>query len=142
VFGIGAGEMLVVMFVGIVLTASLIPMIFYLLTLQKTLSRCSPERRAMEPGLVWLLLIPLFSLVWHFFVVSNVAKSLQGEFEKRQIGIEPSPGYSLGLPMCILNACAVIPLLGILAWLAGTVCWIIYWVRIAEFSRRLEVEGA
>ena len=44
--------------------------------------------------------------------------------------------------MCILFACGVIPLLGILAGLAGIVCWIVYWVRIAEFSRRLEAEGA
>ncbi len=139
---IGAQELMIVMFVGIVLVAALIPMIFYLLTLQRALSRCSPERRAMEPGMVWLMLIPLFNLVWHFFVVSNVAKSLQAEFAKRQIAIDPSPGYSIGLPMCILFACGVIPFLGILASIGGIVCWIMYWVRIAEFSRRLEVEGA
>ncbi len=32
---------------------------------------------------MWLLLIPLVNLVWHFFVVLNMAKSLGTEFQKR-----------------------------------------------------------
>ena len=37
--------------------------IFYILSLQKALNRCAPENRAMEPGMVWLLLIPCVFLV-------------------------------------------------------------------------------
>ena len=70
--------MLVGVLVG--LAIFLVPAIFYLLTLQKALNRCSPESRAMQPGMVWLLLIPLFNLVWQFFVVINIAKSLVPSF--------------------------------------------------------------
>jgi hypothetical protein len=38
--------------------ALLLPAIFFLLTLQRALGRCSPESRTMEPGEVWLLLYP------------------------------------------------------------------------------------
>ena len=115
----------------------LIPFIFYLLTLQKALNRCSPENRAMNPGMVWLTLIPLFGLVWQFFVVINVAKSLGAEFQKRGMAEEPQPGKTLGLVTCILSCCGIIPFLGILCSLGALVCWIIYWVKIAGYSAKL-----
>jgi hypothetical protein len=115
----------------------LLPAIFYMLTLQKALNRCSPENRAMAPGLVWLLFIPGFNLIWHFFVVLNLAKSLGAEFPKRGISEEPNPGKTIGLVMCILACCSIIPVLGFFCGLGGFVCWIIYWVKIAGFSGKL-----
>ena len=67
----------------------LIPAIFYILTLQKALERCAPVARTMTPGMVWLLLVPFFSLIWHFFVVMAIAKSMANEFARRG-----SPGRS------------------------------------------------
>jgi hypothetical protein len=115
----------------------LIPFIFYCLTLQKALNRCAPENRAMNPGLVWLMFIPVFSLVWQFFIVINMAKSLGAEFQKRGIAAEPQPAKTLGLIMCILLCCGIIPLLGVFCSLAGLVCWIIYWVKIAGYSKQI-----
>ena len=120
-------------FLGIML----VPAIFYLLTLQKALTRCSPESRAMQPGMVWLMFIPLFNMVWHFLVVINVAKSLDAEFQKRGMQEEANPGKTIGLVMCILVCCGIIPILGILCSLGGLVCWIIYWIKIAGFSAKL-----
>jgi hypothetical protein len=115
----------------------LVPAIFYLLTLQKALNRCSPESRAMNPGMVWLMLIPLFNFVWHFFVVLNLAKSLGAEFQKRGIAGEPQPGQNLGLAMCILACCGWIPLLGIFTGIGALVCWILYWIKLAGYSAKL-----
>ncbi len=115
----------------------LIPFIFYCLTLQKALNRCSPENRAMSPGMVWLVFIPLFGIVWQFFNVINVAKSLGAEFQKRGIAAEPQPGKTLGLVMCILFCCGIIPLAGAFCSLAGLVVWIIYWVKIAGYSKQI-----
>jgi hypothetical protein len=115
----------------------LLPAIFYLLTLQKAFQRCSPENRAIQPGLVWLMFIPLFNVVWHFFIVLRLATSLDAEYRKRGIPEEPQPGKNLGLAMCILVCCSFIPLLGILCSLGALVCWIIYWVKIADFSNKL-----
>jgi hypothetical protein len=112
----------------ILLAIFFIPTIFYLLTLQKALNRCSPASRAMNPGMVWLMLIPLFNLVWQFFVVLNMAKSLGAEFQARGIPEEPDPGQTIGLIMCVS------------ALLCGPIYlifWIIYWVKIAGFSAKL-----
>jgi hypothetical protein len=115
----------------------LIAAICYLLTLQKALNRCSPENRAMEPVMVWLMLIPLVNLVWHFFVVINMAKSLGAEFQKRGIAEEPKPGQNLGMVMCGLACGSLIPFLGRFFSLGALVCWIIYWVKISGFSNKI-----
>jgi hypothetical protein len=128
-----------------VLVAAAIPltvMILYLLTLQRALSRCSPDLRTMQPGMVWLSLIPCFNLVWQFFIVINLGKSLEAEFKKRGIAAEERPGQTVGLAMCILYCCSIIPLAGCATSVAGIVCWIIYWVKISGFSAKLADQSA
>jgi len=129
----GAGLMVILA----VSAVYLVVLIFYLLTLQKTLKRCSPESCAMQPGLVWLMVIPCFNLIWHFFVVINMAKSLSAEFKKRGIAVEDKPGQTIGLIMCVCPVVAIIPFVGCVAGPAGLVCWIMYWVKIADFSKKL-----
>jgi hypothetical protein len=119
---------LVVLAVMALTVLLLVPTIVYLLTLQKALTRCSPENRAMSPGMVWLMLIPLFAVVWNFFVVLNMAKSLGAEFRKRGIAEDPSPGQTLGLIMAV-TAIICGP-----AWL---ILWILYWIKIAGYSAKL-----
>ena len=132
----GAFQIMSIVFVMVLI--GLIPTIFYIITLQKTLNRCAPENRAMPPENVWLLLIPVFSMVWQFIVVGNIAKSLAAEFRQREIQTEEiEPGKSIGLAYCILNVCSIIPILGILSALAGLVCWIMYWVKIDGYSAKL-----
>jgi hypothetical protein len=121
----------------------LVPAIFYMLTLQNTLNKCAPASRSIEPGMVWLLLIPVLNLVWSFYVVVGVAKSLGSEFSRRGIPIvEPFPGQPIGIAMSVCGCCAIIPFLGVLAGLANLVLWIIYWAKIAEYSRLLDLSRA
>jgi hypothetical protein len=120
----------------------LLPLIFYLIALQRALASCAVENRRMQPGLVWLQLVPLVGLVWQFFVVLAVSDSLHAEFQKRGVVEEPDPGRSLGLAMCILFACGVVPFLGVLTVLAGFVCWVLYWVRIAGLTAKLAPAAA
>jgi hypothetical protein len=119
---------------------TLIAIVLFLLTLQNGLKKCAPASRTMAPGKVWLWLIPVFGLVWQFIVVMNVAKSLEREFARLGIPCsEPSPGQTLGLSTCVCNCFLFVPLLGGLAGLIGLVLWIIYWRKIAEFFRLLDV---
>jgi len=138
--GAAKAGILVGMLIGFAII--LVPLILFLLTLQKTLTRCAPENRAMAPGMVWLMLIPLFNLVWQFFVVINVSKSLAAEFAKRGIAEEPEPGKKLGMITCILGCCGIIPLLGVLCSLGALVCWILYWMKIAGFSAKIAAPAA
>lgn len=115
----------------------------YILTLTSALNKCSVASRTLQPGTVWLLLIPFFNLIWNFFVVIGMANTLGNEFRARGVvQIDPEPGKSLGLAMCICGACSIIPLLGLLIAPVYLVLWIIYWVKIAGFSRVLDVRMA
>ncbi len=139
--------------------AAVILWILYIRSLQRALERCSGDSRAVAPDAVWLLLIPVFSAVWQFFVVSRLAKSLGSEFKNRNApnaGLEL--GKQVGLAMCILPLISVgvfaagwlavahspagvlvVSLKGV--WLAsalaGVICWISYWIRIEGYSRAL-----
>ncbi len=110
--------------------------IVYLLTLHKCLGRVSPQNRAMAPGLVWLNLIPLVGLVWNFFVVLNISKSLVAEGQTRGINLGDG-GKTVGLVMAILVACSIIPLVNMLTGIGALVFWILYWVKIAGYSNQL-----
>jgi len=115
----------------------LIPYIFYLISLQKALQTVSPENRKMQPGLVWLLLIPVFNWVWMFFVAEAISTSFKREFNKYGVLEVERPTYDLGLTLAILQCCFIIPVLGGFAGLACFVIWIIYWVKVSQKKNEL-----
>ena len=86
---------------------------------------------------VWLLFIPLFGTIWHFFIVSNLADSIKAEADTLNIITdEQRPGYNVGLAMCILNCLFFFPFAG----LAGLICWIVYWVKISGYKNLILLE--
>jgi hypothetical protein len=120
------------------LLVGLVIAVFFLLTLQKALGRCRPRNRTMEPGMVWLNLLPLFNIVWQFITVSRIGESLENEFRDRGWHRRAENyGRSVGIASCVLGLLGWIPFLGGFLALAGLVCRIIYWVQIAGYSNRL-----
>jgi hypothetical protein len=139
--------------------------VFYLLTLQRALERCSPANRTMVPGLVWLGLVPLFGVAWHFVIVVALGRSLETERRSRGLSTPSRPGRSLGLAMAVLEALActllllgwgaglryvalevasydlvrVLLLLSFVLGVAWFVVWILYWVKVYMYSSELDV---
>ena len=117
----------------------LVPLVFYLLTLHRTLAACAPANRRMEPGAGVAAAHPASSaLVWQFFVVLAVSGSL-GAGVPRSAASPPSrtravvgPGHvrPVGLRRHPVprpaGRCS-----------ASLVCWILYWVKIAGFRNLL-----
>ncbi len=125
--------------VGIFGILFLVVFIFYVLSLQNTLKAISPENRLMPPGQVWLLFIPLFSMVWQFIVVTKISDSIKAEGGyKGLLFNEDRPTYGIGIAMGVLNVCSAIPFVGSFIGLAGVVCWIVYWVKIVNYKKQLE----
>ena len=133
----------------IVLAIFLVPMILFLLTQQNTLKAIRPDNRRIQPGEVWLQLIPVFNLIWQFIVVGRISDSIRNEINDRNLnsflGIADPvfandhtkrPTYDMGLTFCILSLCGCIPLLGGIASIAGIVCWIIYWTQIVAYKNK------
>ena len=88
--GLGTEELIFALVIGLLIGLAIyIP---FLLTLHRALDGCSPENRRMNPGQVWLMFIPLFSLFWAFQVVSAIADSFDAEHRKRGIPLWPNRG--------------------------------------------------
>lgn len=144
---LSAGALLAYLGIIIILIIGLVIVeIFYILALRRALGKCSPTSRTMDPGMVWLLIVPLVGQVWSFFVVLNIAKSLGNEFRLRGIPTaDPEPGKMIGLAMSVCGVAALIPKLipslavvTIPVILAHLVLWIFYWTKINGFSRMLD----
>lgn len=139
-----------------ILFAFLIPAILFLLAQQNTLKTIQPENRLMQPGMVWLQCIPVFGQYWQFRVVSRISDSIRQEIASRQddsiLGfadalsveqLEKRPTFQIGIAYCILITIGVIlaqiqvPLVQGWFSLAGMICWIIYWVQLAKWKRKL-----
>ncbi|MBV6879037.1 hypothetical protein NG800_003100 [Epilithonimonas ginsengisoli] len=117
--------------VGLILGIFIIPYIFYILTLQSTLKEIKFENRTLSDGSLWLLLLPIFNLIWHFIVVNKIASSLANEARSRNLNLgEIKPGQSIGIAMCILN---MIPYLNVI----GFILWIVYCVKINSYRNLL-----
>ena len=105
---------------------------FFLLNLRDLLMKVEPQNRAMQPDQVWLNLIPLFNLVWIFVTIVKVRDSAQAEFHSRGWAARGDFSFGLGIAAAILS---------ILSWgpfgLAALVCWIVYWIRMAELRNQL-----
>jgi hypothetical protein len=136
-----------VLLILIVLIVALVVVeILYILALRRALGKCSPTSRTMDPGMVWLLIVPVVGQVWNFFVVLNIAKSLGNEFRLRGIPTpDPEPGKMIGLAMSVCGVVALIPKLlpsvaaiALPAALAHLFLWIYYWTKINGYSRMLD----
>ncbi|GAA4331069.1 DUF4328 domain-containing protein [Flaviaesturariibacter amylovorans] len=140
-----AGMIGMVVLVALVLW--LVPMIFFCITQQNTLKAVRPQNRMMPPGQVWLQLIPVFNLVWAFIVVNKIADSLARDLNSQEFSFDApqgtgpaggeKPTYSIGMAYCICAVCSIIPVLGTFIGLGALVCWIIYWVKLAEYKNML-----
>ncbi len=113
--------------------------IFYLLNLQNLLKECSLDNQQIPPGNVWLMLIPLFNIVFQFIMYQKISESIKREFESR--GRPQSGDYlkSIGLAMSILTICSIVPILGGLCSIANLVLFIMYWVKSNGFKNQLAI---
>jgi hypothetical protein len=126
------------LFVLVFIILAIFPLVFYLLTLQRTLKEISPENRKMPPEQVWLSLIPLFGIIWQYFIVSRLSDSLALELTKRNVYTEERrPAYNIGIAYCILISAVIIPYINILALLGGLVCWVLFWLKVNDYRMLL-----
>ncbi|MBU3713870.1 MAG: hypothetical protein FGM46_02875 [Ferruginibacter sp.] len=126
------------LFVAIfIIIIALVVGILYLLTLQNLLNRISPQNRSVDPGNVWLMLIPFFNLIYAFILYPKISESVANEYASRGLPPQDDFGKSLGVIMPILSLCSFIPFLGGLAGIANLVIWIIFWSKMSGYKKQL-----
>lgn len=147
-------------FICVAVIVYFVVMIFFLLTLHKLLKKCRSRNRSLEPGLVWLNLIPCFQLVWQFITVIRVEETLKKEFRYRGLGRrDDSYGKGLGIAACTMGIVANVAgnissaidkakpeqaeefhAFDYLSWILMVltlILFVAYWIKMAGYSRRL-----
>ena len=135
---IGLPELLFLPFAAL----ALVLMILYIRTLQKAFAACGPESRTLSPSLVWLLVIPLFNVAWHFVVVLSLSRSIDNDMRSRaQVRHAQSSAVPYGLAMCTLPVLALVailarvPLIASFSTLGAFAFWVAYWLKVAKETR-------
>ena len=119
--------MLVFFAIAIVIVLAISILLLYLV--YSCYQRIPAQHRQMEPWQVWLSLIPLFNLVWNFFVYPKLAKSYQSYFAEQGRTDVGDCGEKLGLWYAICAAVCIIPCVNYVAGPAALVLWIIFIVK-------------
>jgi hypothetical protein len=118
--------------------------IFILYLLYKLLDALPPQYRLMEPGMVWLLLIPCFNLIWNFFVYPRISRSYQHYFNAQGRTDVGDCGATLGI---FYSVCAVLISIPCVNYVTGFICGpamliliIIYLVKLHELKKQIRPE--
>lgn len=124
--GFGGGELLLLALIGFIFPLWIIPAILAYFALE----RIPVEDRKQEPALALLLLIPLFSLLWAFWVYPRIAASLESYFSRRGDRSVGDCGRTLALVFCI---CSLIPFFHLIA----LVCMILFFAKVYTLTGRI-----
>jgi hypothetical protein len=136
----------------LLLIGFIIPVIIFILTQQRTLQLIHPENRRLSPGLVWLQLIPLFGIIWQFLVISRISNSIRDElntptgeliFSEETVPHNTRPTYMVGISYATLLCISLLPFMLVkgIAALAGLIVWVIYWVQLSHYKKKLKARA-
>jgi Domain of unknown function (DUF4328) len=95
------------------------------------------EHRKTESWQAFLLLIPLFNLVWNFIFLARVSAGLQSYFQSRNDTAAGDCGAAIGLWFSICAIGSWIPIASCVAAPAAIVLLIIYLVKISGLRTRV-----
>jgi bacteriorhodopsin len=112
---------------GLIYLAMLAYVVFMYMTMYQALNAVSPRNRDMEPGMIFLMLIPCFGIVWYFFVVIRIASSLEKEFADRGLKEDGDFGRLLGILV-------IIPCVGF-------ICGVMWLMKLRGYTAQLTGGG-
>lgn len=140
--GLGGGEWAFILIVlGVAVAIGIIINAIVCWLTSSALSSVPSEHREMEPGLVWLLLIPCFGVFWSFFVFPKVARSFRRAFEARGETRHGDCGVAIGWWIAICAVLGIVPCVNYAAGPAYLILLILFLVKIHGFKQELSNSG-
>ena len=86
--------------------------LLYINSLRRALESCPAQSRSLSSPRVWLLLVPLFNLVWHCVVVSRLASSYSNAIASGGLPKDsPKPGRGWGIAASVVALYATLGML-------------------------------
>jgi heme/copper-type cytochrome/quinol oxidase subunit 2 len=117
--------------------ALLIAYILFVVSLQNTLKLIKYKNRLMQPGSVWLTLIPVFNYFWQFVLVYRVTHSIKNELRTKGVLVNHSSFLATGRAACIFGCVAIINELAIVCGLCSVACWIAFWYKVNSHRKQI-----
>lgn len=123
----------------LIIGAFFIMVAFYCRDLQKCLSLIKPECRKAKPKSVWLMFAIPFNFVEDFFIVINIANSIEAEKAQNYKLKDISDfGMVSGIGWSIAQVLSFIPnIVGQVAGLLGMILVIYHWRQIIRINKLL-----
>jgi hypothetical protein len=112
---------------------------FYCLTLQRCMTLIKPENRKTKPTSVWYMFAIPFNFVEDFFIVINIANSLEAE-KKSNDKLKNISDFGMisGIGWSIAQILSFIPnYVGQIAGLLGMILVIYHWLQIANINKTI-----
>ena len=124
----------------------------FLAAADRVMKRVEPENRRIDPGQVWLNLIPIFNLLWIVVMIERVGESIRNEYIVRgRHKVSESYGKTAGLAFVVLSWVGIgIPMVAgslnavpcsIVFWFFSFIYWVVYWTQISNYARKLRSES-
>ncbi len=123
----------------VLIVAFFVMVAFYCRTLQKCLTLIKPENRKASPKSVWYMFAIPFNFVEDFFIVINVANSIEEE-RKTNLKLNAISDFGMvsGIGWSVAQILSFIPnMVGQIAGLVGMFLVIYHWIQIARINRQL-----
>lgn len=114
---------------------------FYCRTLERCLTLIKPENRKAQPKSVWYMFLMPFNFVEDFFIVINIANSIEEEKKLNEALKNISDfGMVSGIGWSIAQLLSFIPnYIGQTAGLVGMILVIYHWVQIAKINKLMSI---
>ena len=113
----------------ILLIPSTVLLIIYIIVMRSTLEAVQESNRTTSVNSVFLLLIPLFNIVWKFILVNKLSQSISNEAKSKGIILDSAePGKALGTMTC---AAPFIPVLNLIQPILS----IVYLVKLNNYKK-------
>jgi len=119
---------------------------FFAFSIVRLLAQIKPENRKIQPGLVWLLVVPGWNLIWNFFVAFRLAESIKKELENRDFDVQGQPTIVLGLIFSLISistlfipvptaATTTSSIIYGVAGMAALIVFVQYWSKISWYRQ-------
>ncbi|MER2560425.1 MAG: hypothetical protein ABTQ32_06900 [Myxococcaceae bacterium] len=124
---------------GLVLAASFLTcVVLYCRELERLLVAIDPAARVASPRSVWLMMLVPFNFVEDFFIVENLARSLQAQWRSKPRLAAHGTGRALGLTWCALQIVSLAPSeMGLVAGALAVPPWLLHWAFVRRVRRDL-----
>ena len=128
------------MFAALLIIIPFVTFVFYIRAISKTIKAIDPEYRTQAPGMAWLLLIPVFNVIWFFFLLKAIKTGFLRMHENKRISQPIDTGYTYGIAMGCFWAAIFIPKLIFIALIPMFVFSILHWTKLNNARKRLNDE--